>query len=314
MWNAHPRIIMPHECHFLHELYPRYAFVAPLSEAEVDQFVADLYAVRRFDAWKLDRDELRTRLREVKHPGYAQLVDAVYRQFAAQHGKAGMRWGDKNTYYICHIPTIAYLFPNARFVHIIRDGRGAVASMVRLQMGGYALPDGTSYDRNEPMGAAQLWKALVVLGTAEGRRLGPARYLEIKYETLLLEPERVCRELCEFVGEEFSPAMLEREARLRATFIPESSLAAYHENTTKELLTDRVENWKGELSSADLALVEHVIGDALERYGYRLTSRRKGLKQSIRLAFDLARHQRMGSALNGARRVGRLVRRQLGAS
>jgi hypothetical protein len=157
-------------------------------------------------------------------------------------------------------------------------------------MGTYLFPDGKGLDMNDVVTGAKLWRTLVPLGTCEGAKLGPDRYLEIKYDDLLREPERTCRQMCEFVGEEFSMDMLNKESRTREMFIPEKNLERFHENTTKDLLEDRLTYWQRELSRGELVLIERLIGDTLEQYGYKRMIVKPGAAESMVASLNLALH------------------------
>ena len=71
------------------------------------------------------------RLREGMTTG--QAIAAVFEAYAAERGKR--RWGDKTPLYMQHLPLLERLFPSARFVHLIRDGRDAALSYLAVPEG-----------------------------------------------------------------------------------------------------------------------------------------------------------------------------------
>ena len=290
MWNAHPGVIMPHECPFMYELYPKYASVDHLTKTHIDQFLDDLFLVKDCAVLKLDRDSLLERLISLENPDYAHVIDAVYREFASRHGKHDARWGDKHTQFIMHMPEIISLFPNARFIHIVRDGRAVVSSMLKTKLGTYKLPNGRAYNSNQPISAAKLWAYSVQLGSAEGARMGPEKYLEIKYENLILEPETVCKNMCHFVGEAFSEAMLDTQSRKECSFIPQHKQARWHTNIGKDLVKSRVNRWREELDRHNIVVVEYLAGRVLDRYGYERIISKRRLLESARLLISIVLH------------------------
>jgi hypothetical protein len=62
--------------------------------------------------------------------------------------------------------------------------------------------------RRQPELTVFRWKKVVSMGREQGQRLGPARYLEVRYEDLTADPERSLRRICGFLGLEFNPAVL----------------------------------------------------------------------------------------------------------
>jgi hypothetical protein len=128
------------------------------------------------------------------HPrSLAGVLDGVFRQFAAREGKR--RWCEKTPQHVQHLAALARRFPGAQFVHVIRDGRDCAVSFHRRW-------------RRRPELTIFRWKKVVSMGRTQGRRLGPERYLEIRYEDLTASPEPSLRRICDFLGLAFHPSVL----------------------------------------------------------------------------------------------------------
>jgi hypothetical protein len=125
--------------------------------------------------------------------GLASVLDGVFRYFAAREGK--QRWCEKTPQHVQHMDKLSELFPKARFIHVIRDGRDSAASFSRRWS---RTPELTIYR----------WKKVVALGRKQGRTLGGERYLEVRFEDLTTEPETWLRKICEFVDVPFDDAVL----------------------------------------------------------------------------------------------------------
>src|SRR5262249_21784407 len=130
-------------------------------------------------------------------------IDAIYLAYAERHGK--QRWGDKTPMYMQELPLLAELFPHARFVHIVRDGRDASTSFLNMPAG--VVPEMWVHPRSAA-GFACEWRTQVRAARRLGRRVGH-RYTEVRYEQLATDPEGVLAHVCEFAGIAFEPAMLE---------------------------------------------------------------------------------------------------------
>lgn len=124
----------------------------------------------------------------------AAILDAVFSHFAALHGKR--RWCEKTPQHVQHLLALAELFAGAKFIHVIRDGRDCAVSFHRRW-------------KRQPELTIFRWKKVVTAGRAQGNRLGPDRYLEIRYEDLTAEPEPSLRRICAFLNEPFDAATLE---------------------------------------------------------------------------------------------------------
>lgn len=123
----------------------------------------------------------------------AAVFDGIFRAYAARDGKT--RWCEKTPQHVQHMGLLAAAYPNAKFIHMIRDGRDSAASFQRRWL---RTPELTMYR----------WKKAVTEGRRQGAKLA-GRYLELKYEDLTDNPESCLRAICEFLGVPFEPVILE---------------------------------------------------------------------------------------------------------
>ena len=194
--------------------------------------------------------------------GYAAPdVDDLFRDFARNWFETYMRrqgkrrWADKTPQTIRILPYLWELFPTAKFVHMIRDGRDVCASIVPQRWGPGNVKD-----------AARRW--VECIGNGVRHRGDAARYLEIRYEDLVLHSERELRRLCAWIGEEFDPAMLAYHEK-------EHDLAPRTESSApqveKPLYTSAIGRWKRDLSPSDVRKFEKIAGETLVFLGYELS-------------------------------------------
>ncbi|MBK7874349.1 MAG: sulfotransferase [Planctomycetes bacterium] len=161
----------------------------------------------------------------VEPKGYSAFGLELGRAFAtalgdaqlASAGKTGGLYGDKYPPYGLHVPALAALFPGARFVHIVRDGRDVAASALQA----YAADRGWRRSGRLPSVAelARQWAAQVRTGRAHLARLGSARGHELRYEALLDEREPVLAALFAFLGLDAGADL----ARLASMLLPGKS-------------------------------------------------------------------------------------------
>lgn len=142
-----------------------------------------------------------------------------------------------------HYSHVLDLWPNARFVHILRDGRDVAASWMRFGWTGNGYVSGLEWEQS-----VAAWEAL-------RPRIDPARRYEIRFEELLQEPERHLSAMCALVGRSYSDSMLR-----------------YHEDTTYAPL-NRGESgkWRTSLSSLQIRLFEAAASRALQANHYPLS-------------------------------------------
>jgi hypothetical protein len=257
------------------DLYRRwYRDGRPIDEP-VERFCDAVLASDRFNEWKIERDRLLARLSRVAEKSYANLVDAVYVEYLATIDASKTRWGDKNIDYVLELPRVVRLFPDAKIVHVIRDGRDVLASYNNVKFG----PKGA-------LAVAMFWRKRVTTGRRVGRTLGDARYHELVYEQLVEAPDTECRRLCEFLGEAFTPQMLEFHQLNREKELVPAHRLEWHANTLKPVTTDRTGRWRDQLSPDEVKTFEAVAGPALREFGYETDNRRVSTAFRVSLIRD----------------------------
>lgn len=244
MLNAHPEVAVPPESRFVVELYRS-------DEVQVDDFLARLDAHRRWITWDTPIDDVRAQLAGMTTVAYPEAIEAAYMAFAK--GRNKKRYGDKTPRYIEHLPLLARLWPDAKFVHLVRDGREVALSYADVPFG-----------PNTVARAAALWKERVVLGMKQGRPLGPERYAELRYERLLENPQEEVEGLCSFLDLDFDPAMLHYSEQARSEVLDRARL--YNPNITRSITKTR--SWDEQMPKAQVEVFEAVAGDTLKELGY----------------------------------------------
>ncbi len=268
MLDAHPRLAIPPETHFVPELIARARLRVPAEE-----LVNEIVAARNWEDFGLDPGALRGRVAASGDVRAATVLRAFYSLYAERQGKLG--WGDKTPIYVKRMRLISDVLPEARFIHLIRDGRDVALSRRRRGMGaGKPIAD-----------AAERWRRRITLARRQARRLR-GRYLELRYEDLVADPEPHLQAICELCELELDPAMLahheraqERLAELgdlrgqdrRRERSGEERLAA-HALAARPPSAERSGAWRTEMSEEDRADFEAVAGDLLAELGYEVAS------------------------------------------
>jgi hypothetical protein len=134
-----------------------------------------------------------------------QFAELVLSDLMAQSGK--QRWGEKTPANVRRLERIFRFFPQARFVHIIRDGRDVVCSLRTHPK--YRFEEG----RRVPTGIVNPWTQCVAEWIddvhAGLKWRGDPRYYELQYEVLVSDPQGALRPLLGWLGEEWDPAVLQ---------------------------------------------------------------------------------------------------------
>jgi hypothetical protein len=190
----------------------------------------------------------------VRERSFAGVYLAMIERYARGVGKP--RWGEKTPYNLFFVKEIKEDFPDAQFIFITRDGRDASADYLQSGFGPTNI-----------FCAAEVWQLCQNAVEPWRKQLGASDWLDVKYETLVREPERTLREVCEFLGEDYSPEMLQ----FHKTDLAKARGASRDHAPLGGPATDRyIGIYRELLSVREQRIFAAVAGEELERAGYKL--------------------------------------------
>ena len=253
VFDAHERLAIPYESHFIPMLLRRRERYEILGRFELETFLADLFAYPFAERWQMTPTDIETAIREDAPTDVPSAIRAVFALYAKKEGKP--LYGDKTPGYVRSIPRIAGAFPESRFVHIIRDGRDVALSLLEVEWAPDSIVD-----------AARFWKQRVEAGRNAGRVLGSDRYIELNYEAFLEEPKKETMRICKFLGIRFEEGMLDYGRKAEA-IIGQSSVPHRHAGL-REAPTKGLRDWRHQMEPKDVLLFEAVAGETLTGFGY----------------------------------------------
>jgi hypothetical protein len=178
--------------------------------------------------------------------------------------------GDKTPRNLEDMEKLSTLFPGARFVHIIRDGRDVAVSLwhfnLRTNIGATIQQWGT-FD-NFCKEFAEIWSKRVSNGRQRGQSLSGGRYFELRYEDLLQDPDTVLPELFNFLD-------LTHDTNTVTSCIEACSFEQLsggrhsgqedHQSFYRKGISG---DWKNHIKGKNRETFEHRAGDMLSELGY----------------------------------------------
>jgi hypothetical protein len=257
MLSSHSRIHIPEETGFIPFLVPENLLTADLTQSQVENILLRIGQLNHL--WRGMVNDPPTFYGALSEPKLSHILDALYRMQIAPHN--AVRWGDKTPVYVRHVSTLNRLFPSAQFIHVIRDGRDATLSARakwperRLYMDTYYL--------------LKHWLANVESGRRASRFLGEERYLEVRYESLVQQPQPTLERICAFLGETFEPAMLQHSQLARSI----GPGPQHHVEVMQPVSTSSIARWQTEMSPFEQKMADRVAGESLQTLGYELAAR-----------------------------------------
>jgi hypothetical protein len=229
-----------------------------------DRYLADLYARYDGEAEKFGKDGLRVLLPERRFDALSrQFADGVLAEIAAtKPGCAAVL--EKTASQIWSTRLMRRLYPDAYFLHLVRDPRAVVASMLA-----YAKEDWANEGDPDVLTAAEAWVSAVTIGHHELADLGAQR-IEIRYEDLMAAPDAALGAILGGLG-------LDRMGYDRTRFSIEalkrrgtagSPLDPAWENRENFFRRGAEAGWTDELSPAQVAVIDSVCAELMTAFGY----------------------------------------------
>jgi hypothetical protein len=219
-----------------------------------------LLADRRFAALELPFKAVADLVGDGPPTSYAKFVSELFDLYGRLHEKAVV--GEKTPKYVRYIPTLQELWPEARIVHLIRDGRDVALSLLDWDKSERNVGRFPTWQEDPLTTAALYWEWNVRLGQEAGAHLGSRRYYEMRYEALVADPEGECRKLCDFLALAYDPSMLRfHEGRTRA----KSGLSA---KKAWQPITPGLRSWQNQMAPHDVGRFEAAAGPLLDGLGY----------------------------------------------
>lgn len=268
------RILCMNETHFFGECWdPRAAFDA-VDEHSLEEIAATLFArLERgiLKAQVTQQDRLKAQAFLAQLPAEARSPADVYLAIVSKAARdAGKDIPCEQTpRNIFYADRLLELYPNAHIVHMIRDPRAVMASQKkrwqRRKLATVKVPFYHTirvWANYHPTTMSQLWRR----ATARALKLqrdNNRRFLTVRFEDLLREPEPTVRKVCDFLGIAFEPGML-HVGQINSSH--QSSVGGARPGLNKAA----IDTWREVLSAGEIAITEQVCSVEMERCGYNI--------------------------------------------
>jgi hypothetical protein len=247
---SHPDMSMVRRTNMWRYFHRRYGDLG--DPANLERCLDDMVGYRRMRHLGPDRDRIRDEFL-AGPPTYGRLFALFHEHHAHRAGKS--RWGDKSLHTEHYADRVLAEMPHARIVHMVRDPRDRYASVRRRN----------GQDLSRVGAATGRWLVSTRAGRRNQRRY-PGRYLIVRYEDLVTQPEVTVRRLCAAIELEYSPLMLSLAG------VPEQrdegGNSSFHDLEPGTISTRAVGRFRGVVPDSELAFIQLVAGRELEAAGY----------------------------------------------
>lgn len=217
-------------------------------EQLVGIIISEFEAFQEFFTWELDLSPVHRKARELskKEQTLANIIDLIYREYATKFNLSALRWGDKTPKNSEFLEHICEVFPDAQYIHLIRDPRAVLSSYINA-----ALKDNNLITDRQKI--VKFW--LNCHKHIENCKsiVGEDKFVGLHYENLLNNPEEELKRVTGFLGIEFSSEML---SFWQSKSLGDVNHYKHHENVLKPLNKSPIGLWKEKLSNSDKHFVE----------------------------------------------------------
>lgn len=282
--NRHAKIASATETHFFNFVsknnydwkhFDLDAFKRLLDESRISDFtslikVGEEALIQQFMNSTADKSESKL---EVDDFYKKQVFDILMNTLLEKRNKT--RFCEKTPQHLHNVQEILRLYPKAKFIHIVRDGRDTVNSLLKMPW----RPDGL-------VNNARFWIQYIRLGQELSKQMEPYpdSFLTVKYEDLLKKPNACVKQICEFVGEKFELKMLEDSQSDVEIFSPWES--SWKHKSQQDLDSSRVGAWSKELSVNDQVILNYLLRKPLQELGYTVPELKLSPPQKIKITYE----------------------------
>lgn len=258
MLDNHPLLAVANDTHFIPRALD--GFTDSVNPDLTPALVERVRSYHRFDRLGVSDEAInRAAMAAADYRGF---VSGLYGEFARTKGKP--LGGEKTPDYVRRLPLLHELFPSAKIIHIIRDGRDVALSLLDWATEKKG-PGRLKLWSESPLGTSALWWAWQVSsGRDAALHLGPDSYCEVLYESLVAEPQAELQRLASLLDLPYSDAMARFHEGKKRTDPKLSAKKAWLPATSG------LRDWRRDFSADDLALFESLSGELLGDLGYEL--------------------------------------------
>lgn len=260
MLNSHPEIVVPPECGFLLWLSDKYAYQSSYDEHTYSNFVDDLFKTKKIETWGIQKEKLLGKIKAAQPKDYTSMTSIVYSHYAMEKEKKPRLHGDKNNYYISEIDKIEKLFPQAKLIYIVRDGRDVAASYLKIKNSQISSQYKPTLPQSIENIASDWSKSTLKAQTMQKQ----PNTCVILYEHLVRDPERTLSTICTHLNVDYSDSMLQFYNNNDEPV----DFLQWKAKTKHPVDTSSLGSYKRELSQKQILSFEQHAHDALKAFNY----------------------------------------------
>lgn len=267
--DSHPNITVPPECGFMEWWYSKYSDWKETDNSKrLDEFLLDFFQSKKIETWHLNKTKLREYIITENPKNYGEIVSTIYMFYSETKTRnRAIIWGDKNNYYIHKLSIINKLYPNAKYIHLVRDGRDVACSYKNLKEIQTSSKYFPKLSTNIEM-IAEEWNQNnnKILNFKEA--LEDKNFLTLRFEDIVNDLRGNCIKISRFLGLDFSQEMLSYDLRNKNEKIEPKETLDWKRKTLEKPDPETVGKYLKELTKEELEYFNQYSSLLLKKFGY----------------------------------------------
>lgn len=268
--ESHRNITVPPESGFLEWWYPKYKDwnqEDSNNPTKINTFSKDLKSSKKFETYHFSFKQFKQKVLKTKPKNYSELIALVYISFGLNSGKNIKIWGDKNNYYIHKTSLLHHLFPNAKYIHLVRDGRDVATSYMalkKIKSSSLYVPKLTSNITE----IASQWNSNNFKLNIFLKNIPSHRVLLVRYEDLILNLKQEGLRITNFLNIPFDENMLNYFYLNRKKTIEPIETLDWKKKTLQEPDKTNIGKFKDLLTNKQINIFNSIAKESLQLYKY----------------------------------------------
>ncbi len=266
--SAHSQLVITSEQLWIPVWYEKRVGLTPdgmVTSDLIPELLTNPKYARKFSKFRLGPEQLNSLIGGERPVPYSSFVTSIFDMYGEAQGKKLV--GNKSPDLVRRMGTLHELWPQTRFIHLIRDGRDVALSLMSWPKIVSKKPGTFTTWEEDPVSTAALWWELNVRrGRDSGQPMGPDLYKEVRYESLVTDTERESKSLCRFLDLEYEEMML----RWNEQGEPNKEVGSLRKNASGKNMptTPGLRSWRTQMPPEDVERFEATAGALLDTLGY----------------------------------------------
>jgi hypothetical protein len=262
--TSHDEVLAFPECSFLlylHQSHKNFKY----STNDIESFARELIKTKKFEYWNLTYTEIVEYLIKNRPKNYNQAAYLIYKLYAQKNKPSAKYFVDKNNWYSSQFEVLNGIYPQAKFIHLIRDGRDVAASLKSLK-------NKTEYKNNVYFPEtnntikelAYKWR-FINSQLIDASNAYPQKFIVIRYEDLIYLSNEIMKSLSEFLSLTYVVNIDNFNVKSKQLLPKE-----FYSNYSPELRRDRIDVYLNSLKVFEIDEFNDISNVILDKYGYHI--------------------------------------------